>query len=116
MVHGAIFGSNKATLYFQVDKRCIKTVDYKKQLIPNLVKKFKLINVIIHLHIQLKQLKQSLRHDASIEEKSKFQNISRIRFFLNPDSFSLVLFVLDTQCTCETLPYCKIQYKTWIIE
>ncbi|CAL5995493.1 DDE_superfamily endonuclease domain-containing protein [Hexamita inflata] len=43
MVHGAIFGSNKATLYFQVDERCIKAVDYmeimKKQLIP----KFKLI-------------------------------------------------------------------------
>ncbi|CAL6113914.1 Winged_helix-turn helix domain [Hexamita inflata] len=40
-------GSNKATLYFRVDKRCIKAVDYmeimKKQLIPNLVKKFKLI-------------------------------------------------------------------------
>ncbi|CAL6000994.1 Transposable_element Tcb2 transposase [Hexamita inflata] len=87
MVHGAIFGSNKATLYFQVDKRCIKAVDYieitKKQLIPNLVKKSKhiYINVIMHLHIQLKQLKQSLRHDAtSIEEKSKLQNGLRIRF------------------------------------
>ncbi|CAL6001597.1 Hypothetical_protein [Hexamita inflata] len=39
----------------------------------------------MHLHIQLKQLKQSLRHDAtSIEEKSKLQNGLRIRFFLNP--------------------------------
>ncbi|CAL5995289.1 Transposable_element Tcb2 transposase [Hexamita inflata] len=47
MVHGAIFGSDKASLYFQVDKRCIKAVDYieviKQQLIPNLVKKYKLI-------------------------------------------------------------------------
>ncbi|CAL6005006.1 Transposable_element Tcb2 transposase [Hexamita inflata] len=39
----------------------------------------------MHLHIQLKQLKQRLRHDAtSIEEKSKLQNDLRIRFFLNP--------------------------------
>ncbi|CAL6080586.1 Transposable_element Tcb2 transposase [Hexamita inflata] len=35
--------------------------------------------------MQLKQLKQSLRHDATvIEEKSKLQNGLRIRFFLNP--------------------------------
>ncbi|CAL6006766.1 DDE_superfamily endonuclease domain-containing protein [Hexamita inflata] len=35
--------------------------------------------------MQLKQLKQSLRHYAtSIEEKSKLQNGLRIRFFLNP--------------------------------
>ncbi|CAL6082304.1 Transposable_element Tcb2 transposase [Hexamita inflata] len=39
----------------------------------------------MHLHIQVKQLKQRLRHDASsIEEKSKLQNGLRIRFFLNP--------------------------------